>query len=117
MAAFGKHVSMSCVVTDITATGARLRFGGGVSLPPRFDLALAKTGELLDVRLVWQRGRDAGVQFGPTIPERLRDFISRLPFMAPRPLPPGIARATIADLFWRREPDTGVRAEKSLPEG
>ena len=79
MAALGKFVSMSCTVTDISMRGARLSFGFAVALPPRFDLALTRTGELLDVRLAWQSGREAGVQFGPTISERLADFVSRLP--------------------------------------
>ena len=55
MASLGKAVSMSCVVTDISRKGARLSFGVSVSLPPRFDICLARTGELLEVRLVWQR--------------------------------------------------------------
>ena len=79
MASLGKAVSMSCVVTDISRKGARLSFGVSVSLPPRFDICLARTGELLEVHLVWQTGRDAGVRFGPNISDRLTDLILRLP--------------------------------------
>ena len=78
MAALSKYVSLSCVVTDLSPKGARLRFGVAVSLPPRFDIALTRTGELLDVHLAWQSGREAGIQFGPTISERLADLIARL---------------------------------------
>ena len=79
MAAFGKCVSMSCIVTDLSPKGARLSFAVPVSLPPRFEIDFSRTGERMEVHLVWQCDRVAGVQFGPTMSERLADLISRLP--------------------------------------
>lgn len=53
----------SCVVTDISADGARLY--SDIPMPPTFTLALSGEGvrEQRQCRVVWQLGGELGVQF------------------------------------------------------
>jgi len=60
---FSDKTTISCVVRDLSAGGARLVFGGPLSLPPAFHLVLISDEETIPVMLVWQRGFAAGVAF------------------------------------------------------
>jgi hypothetical protein len=54
---------VNCVITNISDTGARLRFGTTISLPSVFELHCKKSGRSWWIDLVWQSGRVAGVRF------------------------------------------------------
>jgi hypothetical protein len=65
-AVFNERFStMDCRVRDISAGGARLRFGGPPVVPRWFELLLVEKGERRRVRRVWTDGRDMGVAFEP----------------------------------------------------
>ena len=68
-----------CVITDLNEKGARLGFGDIIQLPKAFEIALGDDPKRsITVYTVWQHGRAAGVQFHPTMVERVRDLIVRL---------------------------------------
>lgn len=60
--------TISCIVRDMGAGGARLVFGGPLSLPGAFHLTLISNDETVPVMLVWQRGFAAGVAFNRARP-------------------------------------------------
>ena len=65
---------MDCLVRDLSETGARLEFGGAVSLPPSFRLLVIGSNVLHPAVLSWQRGLMAGVNFtgaGEPVPSKL----------------------------------------------
>lgn len=63
-AVFNERFStMDCRVRDISATGARLRFGGPPLVPRWFELHLVERGERRRVERVWTSGQDMGVAF------------------------------------------------------
>ena len=73
------HRRVPCVITDLNEKGARLGFGDIVQLPKAFEIAVSDDPRRnLTVHTVWQHGRAAGVQFHPTMVERVRDLIVRL---------------------------------------
>jgi hypothetical protein len=53
--------TITCVIRDMSETGARIVFGGPVSLPPAFRLAIVHSDDVYAVELVWHRGFAAGV--------------------------------------------------------
>lgn len=63
-AVFNERFStMDCRVRDISATGARLRFGGPPLVPRWFELMLIERGERRRVERIWTSGQDMGVAF------------------------------------------------------
>ena len=63
-AVFNERFStMDCRVRDISAGGARLRFGGPPIVPRWFELLLTERGERRRVERIWTSGRDMGVVF------------------------------------------------------
>ncbi|WP_333825588.1 PilZ domain-containing protein [Pinisolibacter sp.] len=63
-AVFNERFStMDCRVRDISANGARLRFGGPPLVPTWFELLLVERGERIRARRVWTNGNDMGVVF------------------------------------------------------
>ena len=54
---------MDCLVRNLSETGARLEFGGPVSLPPNFRVLVVGSNVLVPTALSWQRGLSAGVTF------------------------------------------------------
>ena len=61
--------AIDCKLRDISEDGARLVFGGAVSLPQEFRLYNVSDKLIAPVRLEWQRGLEAGVTFvGPMAP-------------------------------------------------
>lgn len=55
--------TMDCRVRDLSATGARLRFGGPPLVPRWFELHLVERGERRRVERIWVSGQDMGVAF------------------------------------------------------
>ena len=74
-AILGPGRSASCIVADISRTGARLDFSGEPRLPKHFELVFAHTGKRHTVFLEWQAGRVAGIQFDEqlAVAERLKN--------------------------------------------
>ena len=52
-----------CMIVDISATGARISFQGAGQLPKRLELFVARSNSLFGATVVWQLGRDAGLDF------------------------------------------------------
>jgi hypothetical protein len=62
--AFNDRAStMSCVVRDISDTGARLRLSKGQVAPARFDLFIELDGIEVPCAVAWRRGEEVGVVF------------------------------------------------------
>jgi hypothetical protein len=59
----GPDLDASCVIRDLSATGARIEVPSSIKLPPAFNLLLLKTNSSRHVLLRWQRGDFAGVEF------------------------------------------------------
>ena len=55
--------TISCIIRDMSDTGARIVFGGPVSLPASFRLAMVNADNVYAVDLIWHRGFAAGVSF------------------------------------------------------
>jgi hypothetical protein len=63
---------IDCELRDISDDGARLVFGGPISLPEEFRLYNVSDALIAPVKLEWQRGLEAGVTFtGPQQPHAL----------------------------------------------
>jgi hypothetical protein len=58
-----RHVTISCTVRDISATGARLRVEGSVTAPDTFELLIPLDGLEASCQVVWRSGSDIGVKF------------------------------------------------------
>jgi hypothetical protein len=58
-----RHVTLSCVVRDISATGARVRVEGSVSAPDTFELLIDADGFEVNCQVVWRKDSEAGVRF------------------------------------------------------
>lgn len=56
------HEAMSCIVTDLSDTGARLTLPTAAELPPEFDFVIP---DRLTVRaqVAWSQGQDYGIMF------------------------------------------------------
>lgn len=52
-----------CVVRNLSATGARLRFSQSVLIPDRFKLTVTPKSVRHDARIVWRTIDEAGVTF------------------------------------------------------
>jgi hypothetical protein len=65
--------TIDCTIRDMTAGGARIVLGGATSLPAEFRLLAVADNMLRPVRLEWQRGLAAGVEFaGPGEPVAMK---------------------------------------------
>jgi PilZ domain len=58
-----RHVTVECLVRDISATGARLRVEGSVSAPDTFELLVPLDGLEANCEVVWRAGADLGIKF------------------------------------------------------
>src|SRR5689334_5621765 len=56
-------IRASCIIRDISSTGAKLGVSQKIKLPAGFDLLLTKTETKRRVLLRWRRGDFAGVEF------------------------------------------------------
>jgi hypothetical protein len=52
---------ISCVVWDISETGARLRLAGDVALPPTIDILVGNVTR--KARVVWRKSTQIGIEF------------------------------------------------------
>lgn len=52
-----------CMIVDISATGARISFQGSGQLPKRLELFVVQSNSLMGATVIWQLGRDAGLDF------------------------------------------------------
>jgi hypothetical protein len=55
----------SCIVRDLTATGARLKVTDAETLPEHFRLMLQPSGHVTQARIVWRGEGSCGVEFLP----------------------------------------------------
>jgi PilZ domain len=55
----------SCIVRDLTATGARLKVTDAETLPEHFRLMLQPSGYVTQARIVWRGDNCCGVEFLP----------------------------------------------------
>jgi len=59
----GGEPPRSCIISDISHSGARLVLESDDTLPDRFILLLAKSGARRHCRLIWRTGLTVGVEF------------------------------------------------------
>ncbi|MFN3958621.1 MAG: PilZ domain-containing protein [Parvularculaceae bacterium] len=59
----GRGEEYACILRDISDTGARVVFEGEPGLLPTVILKIELTGEIKRAKVVWQKGRDAGLSF------------------------------------------------------
>lgn len=55
--------SMSCLVRNLTSTGAKVSFSEAVPLPQDINFAVPNRGISLRARVMWRGGGELGVQF------------------------------------------------------
>ena len=58
-----RHLTVSCTVRDISATGARLRVDNIVSIPDTFELIISVDGLEANCEVVWRNTNEVGVKF------------------------------------------------------
>ena len=58
-----RHVTIDCLVRDMSATGARLRIEGSVTAPDTFELLIPLEGLEANCQVAWRSGADLGVKF------------------------------------------------------
>jgi hypothetical protein len=58
-----RKTAIPCMVRDTSASGARLRFDTGLTIPDTFLLIIDLDGIEVDCEVVSRRGRDMGVKF------------------------------------------------------
>lgn len=59
-----RQSSMDCVVRDFSDTGARLEFGGPVTLPDVIELHIPSRDETVRAQIRWRSDLEIGVSFG-----------------------------------------------------
>ena|SRR5687767_6454781 len=59
----GPDLEASCIIRDLSTSGAKIEVPSSVKLPLAFNLLLLKTSSSRHVRLRWRKGNFAGVQF------------------------------------------------------
>jgi hypothetical protein len=58
-----RHVTIECMVRDMSATGARLKVDGSVSAPDTFELLIPLDGLEANCEVVWRAGIELGIRF------------------------------------------------------
>lgn len=58
-----RHVTMPCVLRDMSETGARLQVSNGTSVPDTFELLVELDGLAVHAEVVWRRQSEVGVRF------------------------------------------------------
>jgi hypothetical protein len=61
----GSSYLTSCIIRDLTVSGARLMVSDADALPERFQLVFQATGHTTSVRVVWRGEGVCGVEFAP----------------------------------------------------
>lgn len=55
--------AMSCLIRDLSATGARIVFSDTVAIPDIVTLHIPQKEQTLEARVEWRRGDEIGVKF------------------------------------------------------
>lgn len=55
--------SYEALVRNISATGARLRFGDVIELPPEFEIKVGSNNLYHKAHVAWRHGFEVGVEF------------------------------------------------------
>ena len=58
-----RRSSIDCLIRDISATGAKLRFSSAVETPAFVELHIPNKDETHPARVAWRRGEEMGVEF------------------------------------------------------
>jgi hypothetical protein len=58
-----RHVTIACILRDMSATGARLRVEGSITAPDTFELLIPLDGLEANCQVVWRSGHELGIQF------------------------------------------------------
>ena len=58
-----RHLTVSCTVRDLSATGARLRVDNMLGIPDTFELIIAVDGLEANCQVVWRKTNEVGVKF------------------------------------------------------
>ena len=58
-----RHITVACTVRDISATGARLRVDGSLSIPDTFELIIDVDGLEANCEVMWRKGNEVGARF------------------------------------------------------
>ncbi|MEM9028003.1 MAG: PilZ domain-containing protein [Pseudomonadota bacterium] len=58
-----RHMSIDCMVRDISATGARLKSAHAQMIPDTFDLIIELDGLEAECEVVWRKDGELGVRF------------------------------------------------------
>lgn len=91
-------MSFPCLVTQISATGARLAVDDDAALPDHFQIAIAQKGVDRAAKLIWRRDGQAAVEFAPVgdeDPSSLEAALARLRVLEAENIS---LRATVAKL-------------------
>jgi PilZ domain len=62
----GSSYLISCIIRDLTVSGARLMVNDADALPERFQLVFQATGHTTWARVVWRGEGVCGVEFAPS---------------------------------------------------
>ena len=62
-----RRASVDCLVRDVSEHGAKVVFGGAVTIPDVVELFVSNKTEPLRARVQWRRGKDMGVTFGEDV--------------------------------------------------
>jgi hypothetical protein len=54
---------VDCLIRDLSATGAKLMFSGGIAMPPVIDLHIPTKKQVLRAKVQWRSGDEMGVSF------------------------------------------------------
>jgi hypothetical protein len=58
-----RHLTVRCLVRDMSATGARLKAEGSLTVPDTFELIIEVDGMEASCEVVWRSGHEVGVRF------------------------------------------------------
>jgi hypothetical protein len=59
----GRSSTMTCIVRNFSALGAKIEFEGAALLPDQLDFVVARKGLSCHARLAWRNHNHAGLQF------------------------------------------------------
>ena len=54
---------VDCLIRDLSATGAKLMFSGGITMPPVIDLHIPMKKQSMRAQVQWRNGDEMGVSF------------------------------------------------------
>ena len=67
-----RRSSVDCLIRDISATGAKLKFSSAVETPALVELHIPTKEETHSAKVMWRRGEEMGVKFmSPNAPVSL----------------------------------------------